>query len=142
MIKTILSIAGKPGLYKLVSRGRNNLIVESLSTGKRTPAFSTDKISSLADIAIYTTDEDKPLAEVLELLKAKADGKPVDVKALGDDKAVREFFGTVLPEFDHDRVYTSDIRKLISWYNALLAAGITEFVEPKADEAETEAADK
>ena len=138
MIKTILSIAGKPGLYRLVSRGRNNLIVESLSTGKRTPAFSTDKISSLADIAIYTTDEDKPLAEVLELVKAKADGQPVDVKAIGDDAAVRAYFAEVLPEFDNDRVYTSDIRKLLSWYNALLAAGITEFVEPKADEAAAE----
>lgn len=138
MIKTILSIAGKPGLYRLVSRGRNNLIVESLSTGKRTPAFSTDKISSLADIAIYTTDEDKPLAEVLELVKAKADGQPVDVKAIGDDAAVRAYFAEVLPEFDNDRVYTSDIRKLLSWYNALLAAGITEFVEPKAEEAAAE----
>ena len=138
MIKTILSIAGKPGLYRLVSRGRNNLIVESLSTGKRTPAFSTDKISALADIAIYTTDEDKPLAEVLELVKAKADGQPVDVKAIGDDAAVRAYFAEVLPEFDNDRVYTSDIRKLLSWYNALLAAGITEFVEPKAEEAAAE----
>jgi len=138
MIKTILSIAGKPGLYRLVSRGRNNLIVESLSTGKRTPAFSTDKISSLADIAIYTTEEDKPLAEVLELVKAKADGQPVDVKAIGDDAAVRAYFAEVLPEFDNDRVYTSDIRKLLSWYNALLAAGITEFVEPKAEEAAAE----
>ncbi|MDO4319682.1 MAG: DUF5606 domain-containing protein [Bacteroidales bacterium] len=141
MIKTILSIAGKPGLYRLVNRGRNNLIVESLSTGKRMPAFSTDKISSLADIAIYTTDEDKPLGEVLELVKEKAGGQPVDVKALGDDSAVREYFGTVLPEFDHDRVYTSDIRKLLSWYNALLAADITEFVEPKADETSETAAE-
>lgn len=142
MINTILSIAGKPGLFKLVSRGRNMLIVESLSTGKRMPAYSHDKVISLADIAIYTTGEDKPLGEVFELVKAKNDCKPVDIKALGDDKAVREYFGTILPEFDNERVYTTDIRKLLMWYNALLAAGITEFVAPAAAEDEAPAAEE
>ena len=140
MINNILSIAGKPGLYKLVSRGRNMLIVESLSTGKRTPTFPRDKVMSLADIAIYTTGDDKPLGEVLELVKSKTDGKAIDIKAIGDDEALRTYFGEILPEFDRERVYTTDIRKLFTWYNALLAAGITEFVkaEPEAQAAEGE----
>lgn len=129
MIKTILSIAGKPGLYRLVSQGRNMLIVESIATGKRTPAFARDKVMSLGDIAMYTTGDDIPLADVLELVKAKTDCKPVDVKAFADDTAMRAFFGEVLPEFDRDRVHDSDIRKLFQWYNALLAAGITDFKE-------------
>lgn len=139
MITNILSIAGKPGLYKLVSRGRNMLIVESLSTGKRTPAYSHDKVMSLADIAIYTTGEDRPLARVLELVKEKAAAQPVDIKAIGDDAALREYFAGVMPDFDRERVYTTDIRKLLTWYNALLAAGITEFADKPEAEADAQA---
>lgn len=138
MIKTILSIAGRPGLYKLVNRGRNMLIVESLTTGKRTPAYSHDKVIALGDIAIYTTGEDKPLGEVLELVKAHTNGQPVDLKSFANDGAMREYFAQILPEFDNDRVYNTDIKKLFQWYNQLLAAGITEFVEAEeapADEA-------
>lgn len=134
MIRTILSISGKPGLYRLVSQGRNMLIVESLSTGKRTPAFSHDKVMSLGDIAMYTNGEDMPLADVLELVKAKTNGQPVDLKAFADDDEMRSFFGEILTDFDRDRVHDSDIRKLFQWYNALLAAGITEFKEPEAAE--------
>lgn len=136
MITHILSIAGKPGLYKLVSRGRNMLIVESLADGKRIPAYSHDKVISLADIAIYTTGDDKPLGEVLDMVYEKNDGKPVDVKAFASDAELREYFGTILPQFDTERVYTTDIRKLLSWYNILLAAGITEFTDRKEGEAE------
>lgn len=131
MIRTILSIAGKPGLFKLVSQGRNMLIVESLSTGKRTPAFARDKVMSLGDIAMYTTGEDIPLADVLELVKAKTDGKPVDLKAFDDETEMRAFFGEILPEFDRERVHDSDIRKLFQWYNTLLAAGIDTFKAPE-----------
>lgn len=135
MIKGILSIAGKPGLYRLVSRGKNSLIVESLQTGKRMPAYTHEKVISLADISIYTNDEDIPLADVLELVSKHTEGKPVDVKGFPSDAAIREYFGEILPEFDHDRVYTTDIKKLFSWYNLLLAAGVTEFKEPAAEEA-------
>lgn len=142
MIRTILSIAGKPGLFKLVSRGRNMLIVESLSTGKRTPAYSHDKVISLGDIAIYTTGEDKPLGEVLELVKAKTEGKPVDLKSFADDVDMRTFFAEILPEFDDDRVYNADIRKLFQWYNQLLAAGIDTYVDaPEEEPAESEKAE-
>ncbi len=141
MIRTILSIAGKPGLYRLVSQGRNMLIVESLSTGKRTPAFAHDKVMSLGDIAMYTYGEDIPLADVLELVKAKTEGKPVDTKAIGGDEELREYFGSILTDFDRERVHDSDIRKLFQWYNALLAAGITEFkkAEEPAEQSDSEA---
>lgn len=134
MLKTILSISGRPGLYKLVSQGKNMLIVEALATGKRTPAYAHDKVISLGDIAIYTMDEDMPLVNVFASIKAKNDGKQVDVKALGDDKNIRAYFKEVLPEFDEDRVYTNDIKKVFSWYNVLVAAGLDDFTEEQAEE--------
>ncbi|MCH5345697.1 MAG: DUF5606 domain-containing protein [Muribaculaceae bacterium] len=136
MIRTILAIAGRPGLFKLVNRGKNMLIVESLKDGKRMPAYARDKVISLGDISIYTVAEDIPLADVLESVKAKAEGQPVDVKALGDDTAIRAYFKEVLPDFDEERVYTSDIKKLLSWYNQLIAAGITEFADKQEEAAE------
>ena len=134
MIKRIVSIAGKPGLFKLVSQGKNMLIVESLATGKRMPAYAHDKVISLADVAIYTNDEDMPLADVLEKVAARAEGKPIDVKAFADDAAIRAYFGEILPEFDKERVYTTDIKKLFSWYNQLIAAGITKFKDDEIAE--------
>lgn len=133
MIRTILSITGKPGLYRLVSSGRNMLIVESLATGKRTPAYARDKVIGLGDIAIYTTGEDKPLAEVFELVSAKTGGQPVDLSQIADDASMRAYFAEILPEFDEDRVYNTDIKKLFQWYNQLLAAGITRFVDSEDD---------
>lgn len=140
MLKNILSIAGRPGLFRLVNRGKNMLIVESIATGKRTPAYAHDKVISLADISIYTEDgEDTLLGNVFEAVKAKAEGNPVDVKAIGGDKEIREYFGEVLPEFDRERVYTTDIKKLLSWYNQLIAAGITDFAPEAEGEPEDEA---
>ncbi len=141
MLKTILAISGKPGLFKLVSQGKNMLIVESLANGKRTPAYAHDKVISLGDIAIYTIDEDVPLGEVFEAIKTKTDAKPVDLKAFADDAALRAYFKEVLPDFDEDRVYTNDIKKVFSWYNLLLAAGITEFVDKEAEEQKEETAE-
>ncbi len=135
MLKTILSIAGRPGLFRLVNRGKNMLIVEAIATGKRTPAYAHDKVISLGDISIYTNEGDVPLGDVLEKVKAATNGAAVDIKAIGDDRAVRDYFETILPTYDQDRVYTTDIKKLLTWYNLLLAAGITEFAE-KEEEAE------
>lgn len=135
MLKTILSIAGRPGLFRLVNRGKNMLIVEAIATGKRTPAYAHDKVISLGDISIYTNEGDVPLGDVLEKVKAATNGATVDIKAIGDDRAVRDYFETILPTYDQDRVYTTDIKKLLTWYNLLLAAGITEFAE-KEEEAE------
>ncbi len=139
MNERILSISGKPGLYKLVSQGKNMLIIEELATGKRRPAYMRDKVMSLADIAMYTTEEDVPLYTIYNNISKLENGKAVDINALASDDDVREYFAKVLPDFDRDRVYTSDIRKALSWYNQLVAAGITAFVEEKtAESADTE----
>ncbi|MBD5178999.1 MAG: DUF5606 domain-containing protein [Muribaculaceae bacterium] len=135
MIKGILSIAGRPGLYKLVQSGRGSLIVEQLSTGKRLPVQQRDRVISLADVAMYTDGDDVPLGEVLTSLYNVAEGKEVDVKTV-ETEGLREFFAKVLPTYDRDRVHISDIRKLLSWYNVLVAAGITDFSNPEP-EAET-----
>ncbi len=131
MQQTILAISGKPGLYKLVTRGKNNLIVEALdATHRRMPAFATDRITSLADIAMFTETDDIPLMDVLENLKTLEDGKKatVDPKK-ASTKELQDYFTKVLPEWDRDRVHVSDIKKLISWYNILIEAGITDFKE-------------
>lgn len=129
MLQTILAISGKPGLYKLVSRAKNSLIVEVLDeTHRRMPAFATDRITSLADIAMYTDTDDVPLHKVLTSLKTLEDGKSANIdikKASGDE--LREYFAKVLPDFDRERVHNSDIKKLIQWYNILIANGISDF---------------
>ncbi len=129
MLQTILAISGKPGLYKLVSRAKNSLIVEVLDeTHRRMPAFATDRITSLADIAMYTDTDDVPLHKVLTSLKTLEDGKAASIdikKASGDE--LREYFAKVLPDFDRDRVHNSDIKKLLQWYNILIANGISDF---------------
>lgn len=138
MLKTILSISGRPGLFKLVNQGKNMLIVEAIATGKRMPAYAHDKIISLGDISIYTNDEDTPLANVFESIKEKNEGKAVDVKALGGEKEIRAYFATILPDFDDERVYTNDIKKIFNWYNQLIAAGFDTFkAEEEAEKTET-----
>ena len=130
MLKTILSISGKPGLFKLISQAKNMLIVESLQTGKRQPAYAHEKIISLGDIAIFTDEEDVPLSEVLNALQAKENGAKVtlDIKT-ADNETLRAYLAEVLPNFDRERVYPTDIKKLISWYNLLVETGNTDFVE-------------
>lgn len=130
MLKNILAITGKAGLFKLISRGNNMLIIESLEDGKRMPTYARDKIVSLADISMFTLGEDVPLRQVLENLKTKENAQPCSFDAKkADNNALRAFFKEVLPDYDQDRVYPSDIRKLIQWYNILIKAGITDFSE-------------
>ena len=134
MKETILAISGKSGLYRLVSRGKANLIVETLdATRKRIPAFASDRVTSLADIAMYTDEEDIPLWKVLKNLAEKEESK---VSSLNYKKVssaeLREYFAEVLPNFHRDRVHDSDIKKLIQWYNILVSAGITDFEEAMA----------
>lgn len=128
MLKTILSIAGKPGLYKLVSSGKNMIIVESLADKRRMPAYGNDKIISLGDIAMYTDAEDVPLRDVLNAVKTKENGAliAIDIKKATPDE-LTDYMQAVLPNFDRDRVHLSDIRKLISWYNLLIKSGIDNF---------------
>ncbi len=141
MLRNILTISGRPGLFKLIGQGKNQLIVEDVATGKRTPAYARDKVSSLGDIAIYTNEGDTPLPEVLEKVRIKENGAKVDVKALADNTALRAYFKEVLPEFDEDRVHAGDIRKLLSWYNLLIDNGFTTFVEAEEKAEEPEAAE-
>lgn len=132
MLKTILSISGKPGLYKLISQAKNMLIVESLQTGKRQPAYAHEKIISLGDIAIFTDEEDVPLGEVLNSIKVKENGAKVSLDAKkADTEALRAYLAEVLPNFDRERVYATDIKKIISWYNLLVETGNDDFVEEK-----------
>ena len=133
MLKTILSISGKPGLYRLLSSGNNVLIVESLETKKRLPILPKDRVVSLGDISMFTDSEDIALSEVLTKLHAKQAGVPVDTSILKDNEALRASFGEVLPNFDRERVYTSDIKKLYSWYNLLIGAGITDFSDQEEE---------
>ena len=138
MLRTILSVAGKAGLYKLVSNGRNMLIVEALDASKkRMPVHGVDKVVSLGDIAMYTDDEEVPLWQVLENVKAKCEGAActIDYKKASNDE-LADFFAEVLPNYDRDRVYMSHVRKLIQWYNILVEGNLTDFVpeEPETEE--------
>ena len=133
-METILSIAGKPGLYKLVSRGKMNLIVESLDESrKRVPTFASDRVTSLADIAMYTDADDIPLWKVLDNVGEIESYKKtaINYKKAGS-KELRTYFAKVLPNFDQDRVHDSDIKKLLQWYDLLIKAGITDFKDTLA----------
>ncbi|WP_299320071.1 DUF5606 domain-containing protein [uncultured Porphyromonas sp.] len=137
MLQTILSVSGKPGLYRLLSQGKNTLIVESLQTKQRLPILPKDKVVSLGDISMFTIEEDVPLSEVLTRVQEHQAGVPFAEELLKDGDALRETFGEILPSYDRERVYTSDIKKLFSWYNILLSAGITSYGdEEEAPEAE------
>ena len=140
MQQTILAISGKPGLYKLVSRGNNSLIVEALDeTHRRMPAFATDRITSLADIAMFTETDDVPLTDVLENMKNLENGKPASInEKKASAQELHDYFSKVLPEWDQDRVQNSHIKKLITWYNILVKAGITDFKEAEENTPEEE----
>lgn len=131
MLETILAIAGKPGLYRLVNRGNRSLIVETIDKAKkRMPAFGTDRIISLADIAMYTDSEEVPLRQVLKNMLEKEGGKKasIDVKKASKDE-LAAYVGEVLPNFDRDRVFPSDMKKLVQWYDILVENGLTDFDE-------------
>ena len=138
MLRTILSISGKPGLYKLISRGKNMLIVETIdATKKRQPVHGADKVISLGDIAMYTDDEEVPLRQVFANVKAKEEGKPtaIDPKKASANE-LHEYMAAVLPNYDRDRVYNNDIKKLISWYNILVNNGMADFEEVEEETTE------
>lgn len=135
MMKKILSISGRPGLYKLVSYGKNMLLVEGLTDGHRFPVHSRERVMSLGDISIFTTTEDVPLSQVFENAAKKFDNKVIDAKEYATPEKLHEFMSDVLENWDSDRVHNSDIKKVLSWYNILIGAGITDFTS-KEEEAE------
>ncbi len=134
MLKGILSISGQPGLFKMVAEAKNRVIVESLTTGKRIPVGQTAKISSLEDIAIYTSGSDMPLKDVLQRMHQHENGGAA-LSAKADDKELKRYFGEVISEYDRDRVYTSDIKKIILWYNILHEKEMLNFEEQENQEA-------
>lgn len=131
MLNSILAISGKPGLFKMVSQGKNMIIVESLLDKRRMPAYGSERIISLGDIAMFTDEEDVPLRRVFKSIQTKENGAKIaiDLKKAGNDE-LRAYLQEVLPNFDRDRVHTSDIRKLIQWYNLLVDNGLADFEEP------------
>ena len=136
-LNKILSITGKPGLYRLVAQSKNGLIIESLLDGKRMNAFMNEKISSLEEISLFSHSEDVALKDVLRNMFNLTNGqKAIDNKA--DDVKIKEFFGQIVPDYDKERVYVSHMRKVIGWYNLLLEKGMLDFTEEEVTESKPE----
>jgi hypothetical protein len=128
MLEKILAISGKPGLFKLISGSKRMVVVESLLDGKRTPAYTTDRVISLSDIAMYTEETEVPLNEVFMNIQKIYGENPIEVDyKKASETELHDFMAKALPEYDRERVHNSDIKKLIQWYNLLLKNGLTDF---------------
>ena len=136
MLREILAITGKPGLFKIAAHSGKTLIVEDIQSGKKFPISPRDKVVSLGDIAMYTESDDKPLGEILDLIYAEEKGGKIDVKELVANKGLKDQFAKYLPDFDKDRVHDSDVKKLFSWYNLLVEKGFDKFTEEETSEKE------
>lgn len=132
-LKDLLAISGYSGLFKHISQTKNGIIVESLIDKKRMPAYASSKISALDDIAIFTTGDDLPLASVFENIFKKEDGKET-LSHKSSSTELKAYFKDVLPEYDDDRVYVSDIKKVIQWYNILVGLNMISLEEEKLEE--------
>ena len=135
MFERILTISGKPGLYRLLSQGRNMFIVEAVdATKKRMPVYNSDKVVMLDDIAIYTDTEEIPLREVFAKIQEKEGGVlSFDMKAATPEELV-EYFESVMPDYDRERVYLTHIKKIYAWYNILVENGVVDFTQEEAGE--------
>ncbi len=138
MLKGILSISGQTGLFKLVSQAKNSIIVESLIDGKRFPAYSTSRVSALEDISIYTEEGDVKLSEILlKIYESTNGGETPTAKASAQD--LRNYFETIIPTYDKERVYVSDIKKVLAWYNLLVSKSL---IDPAKAQQESDASDE
>jgi len=126
-LSKILSIGGKPGLYKHIAQSKTGIVIESITDGKRTSAFASEQISSLNDISIFTNDEDVKLEDVFKSMYEKESGKKTINPKKASSEEIKTYFESVLPDYDKDRVYVSDMKKVIKWYNALAENNILEF---------------
>lgn len=147
-LSKILTVSGKSGLFKVVSQTKSGLVVESLNDGKKIPVFLSDRSSALEDISIFTLTEDIPLKDVLLKIFDKEEGKPC-IDAKEDPAKLKAYFETILPDYDRERVYISDIKKVFAWYNLLLEKEMITPEEPeeapkeeKAPEEKPEAKEK
>ena len=130
-LEGIINVAGKPGLYKVVSQGNNTVIVESFTDGKKTPLYSHNQANMLEEIGVYTYDDTKPLSEIFDDIAKKEKGE----QALSHKSSTNQltaYFREILADYDEERVYISDIKKVIQWYNAMQAFGLIEM--PKAEQ--------
>ena len=128
----IISISGQPGLFKIVAQSKNGIIVEGLADKKRVNVYASTKVSTLSDISMFTTGDDKPLEEIMTTIFEKEKGAAApDHKS--DDKAIEKYFAEILPDYDKERVYVSNIRKLLNWYNALQTSGNLKEKEEKKE---------
>lgn len=132
MLKGILAISGQPGLFKMITEVKNSIIVESLLNGKRIPAYSTSKISALADISVFTQTGEIQLKELFK--KIQENGKVITPKASTNE--IKAFFAEILPEYDEDRVYVSDMKKIFQWYQLLNDLNMLTEVEEEKPETE------
>lgn len=139
MLKGIMAISGQPGLFKLVAEAKNSIIVESLLTGKRIPAYSTSKISALEDIAIFTETSEVALKEVFQKISEKENGG--EIAKIDSNQGFKDYLEEILPEYDKDRVYVSDIKKIVQWYNLLQKNELLDFDEEE-EEGENKEAEK
>ena len=139
MLKEILSISGKPGLFKLISRsgsGKGIIIVEALADGKRMPAYPHEKVIALGDIFIFTESGETPLSGIFEKIKEKNNGAVMAVSKQTTDAELQKHFLEILPDYDKEKVHKSDIRKIFAWYNILIEKGLTDFSEPEEEKEE------
>lgn len=133
-LREILAISGQPGLYKYIAQSKGGVIVESLADGKRTNVSSNAKVSALSEISMFTETEDVPLADILTKLFAHTGGAQT-ISHKSSPEQLKSLFEKILPDYDRERVHVSDIKKLVQWYNILVAAGMTEFsLEAEEDE--------
>ncbi|WP_282049655.1 DUF5606 domain-containing protein [Maribacter aquivivus] len=136
-LEKILSVAGKPGLYKLITQTRTGFVAESLLDGKRVTVSLRSSVSVLSEIAIYTLEEEVPLRDVFKKIQEKENGGKTSIGHKEEKIKLEEYFFEVLPDYDEDRVYVSDIKKVIQWYNILTENKITDF---SSEEVESEEA--
>jgi hypothetical protein len=136
-LTNILVISGKPDLSELVSQTKGGAIVKNLVTGQKYPVFKNDRISSLGEIRLFTDSDERPLEEVVQAIYKHLDGKPTTFEPKkAESKELADLLAAVLPDYDRDRVHTSDMKKLFAWYNILSAAGKITFDEPESEAAE------
>ena len=141
VLKDILSISGEPGLFKFVAQGKNAIIVEHIETGKRSSAFSSAKVSSLEDISVFTENEDLPLGKVFDkIFEKESGGQSIDSKA--ESEKLKKYFEEVIPDYSKEKVYSSDIKKIILWYNLLQKKGMLVKEEPEKEADKAPATEK
>ncbi|HQH19449.1 MAG TPA: DUF5606 domain-containing protein [Bacteroidales bacterium] len=132
-----MSVSGKSGLFLSIGQTKNGLIVESLVDKKRFPVYVSDKVSSLADISVFTNDKDIPLKEIFKKISEK-ENMQTCIDSKSDDKKIKTYFEEILPDYDKERVYVSDMRKMLSWYNLLQSLKMLSFEEEKNEEVKEE----